>query len=216
VANRNETEVPPTMTYSSVVSRDSVCIAFLIAALNDLKLLSCNIQNAYLTADCCKRIYCTAGPEFGSDTGLIMIVKKALYGLMTSGAVFRAHLAETLYELTYMPMKADLDVWIRPGIKPDRFEYYEMVLVCVDDVLSIFYDLEATMKGIQGTFKLKDDKIEKLTMYLGAQKSQKVNNGIECWAMSSEKYIKAVIANVEAKLDKTGQWLPMRCTMTRA
>lgn len=76
-------------------------IAFLIAVLNDLKLLLCNIQNAYLTADCHERIYCIAGPEFGSDAGLIMIVKKALYRLKTSGAAFRAQLVETLYELNY-------------------------------------------------------------------------------------------------------------------
>jgi hypothetical protein len=100
-----------------------------------------------------------------------MIVKKALYGLKTSGAAFRAHLAETLYELNYAPTKADPDVWITPGVKPDRFEYYAMVLVYVDDVLCIFHDPEATMKGIQGAFKLKDDKIEESTMYLGAQVS---------------------------------------------
>jgi hypothetical protein len=144
---------------------------------------------------------------------LIIIVKKALYRLKTSRAAFRAHLVETLYELNYAPTKADPDVWIRPGInKPDRFEYYEMVLVYVDDVLSISHDPEATMKGIQGTFKLKADKIEKPTMYLGTQISQKVIGGVECWTMSSEKYIKAAIANVEAKLDKSGQCLPTRCT----
>jgi hypothetical protein len=78
VANGNETGAPPSLTYSSVVSRDSVHIAFTIAALNDLKLLSCDIQNAYLTADCRERIYCIAGPEFGSESGSIMIIKKAL------------------------------------------------------------------------------------------------------------------------------------------
>jgi hypothetical protein len=212
VANGNETEAPPTITYSSVVSRDSVRIALLIAALNDLKLLSCDIQNAYLTADCRERIYCIAGPEFGSDAGSIMIIRKALYGLKTSGAAFRAHLAETLFELNYTPTKGDPDVWIRPGIKSDGFEYYEMILVYVDDVLCVSHDPEATMKGIQGTFKLKDDKIEKPTMYLGAQISQKVIGGVECWTMTSEQYIKAAIANVEAKLDKTGQRLPTRCT----
>ena len=41
-----------------------------------------------------------------------MIVKKALYGLKSSGAAFRAHLAETLYDLNYKPTKADPDVWI--------------------------------------------------------------------------------------------------------
>jgi hypothetical protein len=51
VAKGNETEAPPTLTYSSV-SRDSVRVALLVAALNDLNILSCDIQNAYLTANC--------------------------------------------------------------------------------------------------------------------------------------------------------------------
>jgi hypothetical protein len=110
-------------------------------------------------------------------------------------------------ELNYAPTKADPDVWIRPGIKLDGFEYYEMVLVYVDDVLCISHDPEATMKGIQGTVKLKDDKIEEPTMYLGAQTSRK-GVGVECWTMSSAKYIKVAIANVEAKLETTGQCLP--------
>jgi hypothetical protein len=52
-----------------------VQIALLIAALNNLKLLACDIQNAYLTADCCKQIYITAGPEFGSKAGSVMVVE---------------------------------------------------------------------------------------------------------------------------------------------
>ena len=67
------------------------------------------------------------------------------------------------------------------------------------------------MKGIQGTFKLKDDKIKVPTNYLGAQITKKVINGISCWTMSLEQYIKAAIANVETKLDKEGQRLPSRC-----
>ena len=157
VADGHKTKTPPTLTYSSVVSRDSVHIAFLIAALNDLQILSCDIQNAYLTADCHEKIYIIAGPEFGSEAGSIMLVKKALYGLKSSGTAFRAHLAETLYDLGYTPTKADPDVWIRPAVKPDGFKYYEMLLVYVDDVLSVSHDAEATMKGIQGTFRLKGD-----------------------------------------------------------
>jgi hypothetical protein len=109
VANGNETEAPPTLTYSSVVSRDSIRI---VAALNDLNILSCDIQNAYLTANCREQIYSIAGPEFGSEAGSIMLVKKALYQLKSSCAAFRAHLAETLYNLSYTPTKADPDVWI--------------------------------------------------------------------------------------------------------
>ena len=49
VAGRHVTTTPSSITYSSVVSRDSVRIALTIAALNDLKVFACDIQNAYLT-----------------------------------------------------------------------------------------------------------------------------------------------------------------------
>ena len=212
VANGNETEAPASLTYSSVVTRDSVRIALLLASLNELEVLACDIQNAYLTADCREKIYITAGPEFGSEEGATMVIRKALYGLKSSGAAFRAHLAETLYDLSYLPTKADPDVWIRPAVKPCGFEYYEMTLVYVDDILCISHDPKATMQGIQATFKLKDDKIEKPENYLGAQLSQKIIAGRECWTMSSEQYVKAAIANVEATLNETGQRLPSRCS----
>ena len=38
-----------------------------------------------------------------------MLVVRALYGLKSSGAAFRALLAETLYDLNYRPTKADPD-----------------------------------------------------------------------------------------------------------
>ena len=211
VANGNETDAPATLTYSSVVSRDSVRIALLIASLNELEVLACDIQNAYLTADCREKIYFIAGPEFGSEQGSIMIIKKALYGLKSSGAAFRAHLAETLYDLNYKPTRGDPDVWVRPATKLDGFEYYEMVLVYVDDILCVSADPKATMLGIQETFKLKDDQIEKPETYLGAQLKQKVIGGRLIWTMSCEQYVKAAITKVEEKLKPSGQRLPTKC-----
>ena len=60
VAGGHMTETPATLTYSSVASRDSLWIALTIAALNNLQVMSCDIQNAYLTADCRESI-CTGG-----------------------------------------------------------------------------------------------------------------------------------------------------------
>ena len=51
VADGNKTKTQAAMTYSSVVSRDSVFIALTIASLNALGVLACVIQNAFLTAD---------------------------------------------------------------------------------------------------------------------------------------------------------------------
>ena len=149
VAGGHTTETPAVLTYSSVVSRDSVRIALTIAALNDLSVLSCDIQNAYLTAKCREKIWTRAGPEFGSDQGKVMIVVRALYGLKSSGAAFRALLAEVLYDLNYRPSKADPDVYMRPAVKENGFEYYEYVLTYVDDVLCISHDPMSTIAKVQ-------------------------------------------------------------------
>ena len=50
VAGGHTTEVPSTITYSSVVSRDSVRLTFMIVALNDLNIMSCDMENSYLNA----------------------------------------------------------------------------------------------------------------------------------------------------------------------
>ena len=78
VAGGHTTETPATLTYSSVVSRDAVRIALVPAALNDLQVMLCDIQNAYLMADCREKIWTYPGPEFGLEQGCIMFVMKAL------------------------------------------------------------------------------------------------------------------------------------------
>ena len=49
-AGGHMTAPPTSMTYVSVVSRESVRIAFLLAALNDMDMLTGDIGNAYLNA----------------------------------------------------------------------------------------------------------------------------------------------------------------------
>ena len=120
VAGGHTTETPMSLTYSSVVSQDSVRIILLIAALNGLQVMACDIQNAYLTANCHEKIWTYAGPEFGSEHGQSMIIRKALYDLKSSGAAFRAHLAETLHDIGFKPMKADPDVWICPAVRRNQ------------------------------------------------------------------------------------------------
>ena len=152
VAGGHMTDTPNTLIYSSVVSRDPVRIALTIAALNDLSVMACNIQNAYLTSECREKIWTRAGQEFGSENGSIMIVRKALYGLKGWGAAFRAHLAEKMHEIGFIPTRADPDVWRRPAANPDGFEYYEYILCYVDDLLAINHDAQSVLKSVQDTF----------------------------------------------------------------
>ena len=213
VAGGHKTSTPSSLTYSSVVSRDSVRIVLTIAALNDLKVLACDIQNAYLTAPCREKIWTIAGLEFGSEAGFKMLVVRALYGLKTSGAAFRSFLGETLYDMGYNPSPADPDVWMKPGLKDGGFTYWQYILCYVDDVLCINHDPKRTLKQIQAKFKLKDDKMEEPELYLGAELSKMDNeHGDECWAMSSDKYCASMVKNVEENLAKKGLRLPSKCT----
>jgi hypothetical protein len=50
VAGGHTTEPPKTITYASVVSRETVRIALTLAAINALQVKASDIQNAYLTA----------------------------------------------------------------------------------------------------------------------------------------------------------------------
>ena len=133
----------------------------------------------------------------------------ALYGLKQSGAAFREKLAGVLHDTGYTPSKSDPDVWLRPAVKPEGAEYYGMILCYVDDVLAISDMSMRTMDGIRSVFKLKDDKVEVPDGYLGATLSQvETETGTKCWSMSSEKYVKAAIENLESKLGKSDMQLP--------
>jgi hypothetical protein len=75
VAGGHWTDVSSQLTYSSVVTRDSVRIAFLIAALNELYILAADVGNAYLQAPAREKVHTTAGPEFGpSYVGKTVII----------------------------------------------------------------------------------------------------------------------------------------------
>ena len=117
----------------------------LIAALNGLQVMACDIQNIYLTVNCREKIWTYAGPEFGSEHGQLMIIKKALYGLKSSGTAFRAHLAETLHDIGFKPTKADPNVWICPAVKLDGSKYYEYIMCYVDDILSVSLDTKSIL-----------------------------------------------------------------------
>jgi hypothetical protein len=132
VAGGHKTDPPALITYSSVVSRDSARIAFLLAALNDLDILAADIGNAYITADVREKVFFIAGDEFGHrHKGKVVIIVKALYGLKSSGAAWRAHLAEVLHDMGYQSSLADPDVWFRTEVKDNGTKYYAKSLEAI-------------------------------------------------------------------------------------
>ena len=140
VAGVHMMDNPTKLTHASVVSRDLVGILLNIAAFNGLEILSCDIQNAYLTAECQEKIWTRAGPEFGAESGMIMIFRMPLYGLKSNGAEFRAHLDKTLNDNGLLSTNEDSGVQYQPAVKPNGFEYCEYILCYVDGILCISHD----------------------------------------------------------------------------
>ncbi len=70
--------MPTTVTNASVVLYEKVHIAPTMAALNDLKVITADIMNAYITAPMKEKIWTLLGPEFGKDKGCKAIVVRAL------------------------------------------------------------------------------------------------------------------------------------------
>ena len=136
---------------------------------------------------------------------MIMFIHKALYGLKSSGAAFCAHLAETLYDIRFVPSRADPDVWRQPAIKEDGVEYYEYVTCYMDNILAVSHKAKDALKVVQAIFKLKDDKIKPPDMYLGATLSVMEDDTVLGWCMTSDKYVKAAVENVELELARVNQ-----------
>jgi len=201
-ANGNETDAPSSLTYASVVSRESVRIALTIAALNDLEVKTGDIANAYLTAPPKEKVWIRLGPEFGSDEGKRGVVVRALYGLKSAGASFRSHLATLMHELGYKPCRADNDLWYKPQVRPDDgFEYYSYVLLYVDDALVIHHDALSELNKIDYFFGMKESSVGDPDVYLGGKLRQvRLPNGVTCWTLSPSKYVQAAVKNAEKYL----------------
>ncbi len=95
VAGGHMTKAPPTITYASVVSQETVCLALTIAALNDLEVKVGDVLNAYISAPITETVWKILGPEFGPNAGEIPIIVRALYGLKSSGRHFERTLLPT-------------------------------------------------------------------------------------------------------------------------
>jgi hypothetical protein len=205
VANGNQTgDIEPAWTYSSVVSRESVRIAFLHAALNDLDVLGCDVSNAYLNAPCREKLWVKAGPEFGSDEGSVMLIRKALYGLKSAGKSWRNMLAESLEAMGWVNTIADPDVYRRPAVRTNGNRYYELLLVYVDDILVISHQPQGTMERIGELYDLKGS-VGRPDRYLGANiERRQTRDGRIVWAMSGREYVQNAVKIVKEMLADEG------------
>ena len=204
VAGGHLTNPPSSMTYASVVGREIVRIAFLVAALNDLKVLAGDIQNAYLNAHTKGRIYFRTGNEWKGDKGKIIVITRALYGLKSSGPIRQNHLADIIgNKLKFKSSLDDPDLWYKPMITPDGRDYYAYVLVYVNDILIIDKIPQRFMDLLKDTYTVKPSSIGQPKVYLGVDINKVYYlDGSYAWSMGSQSYVKEAICNIKKQLSQ--------------
>lgn len=196
VGHRNN--VPAHATYSSIASRDSVRLGFMLAGLNDLDIMACDIGNAYLNAPNRERVHVVVGKElFGHENvGKRAVIVRALYGLKSTSAAWRHHFFETITQrLGYKSTIADPDVYIKVKEKADGKKYYYYLIIYVDDVLCIDIDPGKTIVKIGTIYRVKPDSVKSPCMYLGMdirewqiQNADRIES--KCYTVGANSYVK--------------------------
>jgi Reverse transcriptase (RNA-dependent DNA polymerase) len=129
VADGHLTDAPLESVYSGVVSIRGFRIIMFLAELNHLEFWATDVGNAYLESFTTEKVYIIAGPEFGEYENHIMTIRKALYGLKSSGQRWHDRLHDCLQDLGFNPCKAEPDIWMKRN--GDIWEY---IAVYVDDL----------------------------------------------------------------------------------
>ena len=218
MAGGHRNQVPAHTTYSSVAGRDSVRIGFFLAALNGLKILVCDIGNAYLNAPNRERVHVRVGKElFGlQNEGKYAVIDRALYGLKSASAAWRSHFSDTITKvLGYSPSYADNDVYIKARKRADGLAYYSYLIIYVDDVLCVDENPKEVIDKIASVYRVKENSVKEPKRYLGMDvKKWTVQdaNGLqtESYALRSNTYVKEAIRIIKVlcqkyKLDFNGK-----------
>ena len=85
IADVHKIDIPPSMKYSSVVSRDSVRIFLMLESLDIIDLKCANVHHSYLITNLKEIVWLQARQEFGVQKGKVVVIIRALYGLKVDG-----------------------------------------------------------------------------------------------------------------------------------
>ena len=189
VAGGHLTETPTESVYSGVVSLRGVRLVVFLAELNNLKLWQTDVGNAYLEAQTKEKVYIIAGPEFGELKGHLLVVRKALYGLKTSGLRWHERFADVLREMNFKSCPAEPDIWLR-----DTGDHYEYIAVYCDDLTIASRDPSAITTELINTHNFKLKGTGDINYLLGCDYFRDKGG---CLCMRPKKYVDKMMATYE-------------------
>ena len=187
-------------TYASNMKGISARILMLIAAANDLLVLTGDIGNAYLYASTQEKIYCRTGPEFASAghgaSGRIAILQKALYGTKSAANRWHAHLANTIRSMGFRSSRYDADIWYKQ--RPDSTGY-DYIGTHTDDLMVVAKEPRAYFDMLESKYTIK--KIGPPLFHLGCDYS--VSDGSDgMWSIGTATYVAEALEKVKTLLGK--------------
>ena len=116
------THTPDIITYSSVVTQETMHIAPTKGGLYDLEVKAADVLNGYVAVPIREKIWTVLDPEFGDNAGKSAIIVGATYGLKSKGAFFQSHLAQFMQKLEYKSCDADPDLLMKADYRQeDKF-----------------------------------------------------------------------------------------------
>ena len=204
VADGHLTDIPLSSVYSGVVSLRGLRLMIFLAELNELETWATDIGNAYLEANTSEKVYIIAGPEFGKLEGHVLIIRKALYGLRTSGVRWHERLADCLRSMGFAPSWSEPDIWMRRA-----GDVYEYVAVYVDDLAIAAKNPQEIIDTLVNVHKFKLKGTGNIQFHLGMDFYRDDDN-ILC--IAPIKYIKKMIMSYEqmfGKTPRTTAWSPL-------
>ena len=183
----------------------------MVAVLNVLDIMSCDLENVYLNATNLEKIWFEGGIECSEDKGKVLVVVRALYVLKSIGLAWRVALAKTLVQLGFKSTRADPDVWIRAAVCLDGGKYYEILFLYVDDILAISHKATEVITEITSFSKAKEGSIKPLNIYLGTSIDKiQMPDGRKVWGSSSRDYVNNAITAVERLFEEYGEGFTFR------
>ena len=135
------TETPVYSISSSAASLRGLRLVLFIAELNQLKVWTTDVGNAYLEAETQEKVYIVGGPEFRDRGDHVMIIRKALYGLRSSGLMWWDRCSEILTSMGFTGSMAEDDIWMKK-----EGNHYAYVVRYVDDLAIALVDPEAMIQ----------------------------------------------------------------------
>eukprot|EP00957_Ditylum_brightwellii_P168657 12837078-Ditylum_brightwellii.AAC.1 len=149
-----------------------------------------DVGNVFVNTYTTEQVYAIDGLEFGEKLrDEIIVIRKALYGLATSCAIFHYHLSDTLQSIDFLPTRFDRDVLIRFNKETKTYEH-----LCnhVNDFCIFSKQVQKIVEQNQAVYTVKS--IGPPDCYLD-NNFKRDSKGR--WNMGCNKYMKKAVTHVE-------------------